>query len=331
MRGTPHRLISSYLSNRSQFVRIGSSFSNTNLIELGVPQGTILGPILFLIYINDLAHISPLITSVLFADDTTLLFRHSSFHQLESICNSEFEKFRKWSICNRLSLNLDKSYVFFVSNRTTNRDPCIYFDNVPLAVVPSCTFLGVKIDNDLKFKSHIDHVCLKVAKSFGVLYKISYLIPDHIRRNLYFSFIHPYLAYCVCVWSNTSRTLLKPAITIQKRSVRAIYHTEYLAHTGPIFLEHNLLKFIDIKRYFIACHVFKNYNNFPLSSSQHNHITRAFSDLLVPRTRTVLADNSIYVSGPTVWNNLPESLKSIPSMRLSLFKKQLKTYLIHDY
>ena len=117
IRGTPLNLISSYLTNRFQFTKINGCFSFKSPCKIGVPQGTILAPILFILYINDMHNISNHFSTILFADDTTLLFRNSNFHDLLQKCSSELNKFRLWTIANRLSLNVDKTCAIVFSNR----------------------------------------------------------------------------------------------------------------------------------------------------------------------------------------------------------------------
>ena len=137
-----------------------------------MPQGTLLSPLLFILYINDLKNISQNFSSVLYADDTTLLFRSNSFENLISTCNRELENFRLWSMANRLSLNVEKTHLFFVSNFEMPYLPQIYYGNNILEFASEVRYLGVLLDNKLKFKNHIQTICNKISKNTGIIYRL---------------------------------------------------------------------------------------------------------------------------------------------------------------
>ena len=118
-RGVALSLIQSYLSNRRQRVKIGDSISDELISNMSVPQGSNLGPFLFLLYVNDLINISTVFTPIMFADDTTLLFKDVNARRLESACNTELNKFQLWANANKLSVNLEKTFMMFFSNSKT--------------------------------------------------------------------------------------------------------------------------------------------------------------------------------------------------------------------
>ena len=163
IRGVALSLISSYLKDRRQRVKIGNSFSDELVSNLGVPQGSNLGPYLFLLYVNDMVNVSSIFRPVIFADDTTLIIENSHIAALETHCNLELIKFRNWADANKLSLNLDKTYVMFFSYTKfyDNYNFSICMSGVQLSLERSGMFLGVLLDSELKFSKHINHTCNK--------------------------------------------------------------------------------------------------------------------------------------------------------------------------
>ena len=327
IRGRALDLVTSYLSNRYQYVKINNSLSSKLPSNIGVPQGTNLSPLLFTLYVNDLHNVSPNISTILFADDTTLIFRNKNFNQLILNCNSELEKFRQWCLANRLSLNVDKTCALIFSNRSYDQNCVISFGVSPINICTEYTFLGVKIDRNLKFNLHTRYVSNKISKNIGILYKLSNYVPKATLRSVYFSLIYPYLNYCNTAWGNTFAIHLYQIIKFQKRAIRIICKAPYLAHTDPLFSDLKLLKLCDIHRYQVLVYVFKNLNLFP--NPTHSYATRNVSNLRPQFRRTVLTSRSISCIGPKYWNSLDPSLKSAD--KLVTFKNKLKFMLISQY
>ena len=328
IRGKPLDLIASYLSNRYQFTKINSSQSSKLPCNIGLPQGAILSPTLFILYLNDLHNLSNNFTTVLFADDTTLLFKNLDFSTLIQSCNHEIDKFRTWTTANRLSLNVDKTCAIVFSNQKHTENFSLYFGNETIKVVTEFKFLGVIIDNHLKFSSHSKFICNKLSKNIGILFKLSCYVPRNILRSVYFSVIYPYLNYCTLVWGNTYYVHLFPIFKLQKRAIRILGGAEFLAHTGPIFRSLGLLKLEDIFNYQALTFVYRNpdvFSNF----SYHGYNTRNVSNLYSESRRIVLTSRSVLCFAPNLWNNLPDSLKS--SNTLSKFKFELKKFLVARY
>ena len=218
-RGPALRWIGSYLSDRKQFVRVGSSSSNLVVTNIGVPQGSSISPILFLLYINDLVNVSDLLKVLLFADDTTLCASGINFSQLVDSVNSELIKVSDWMASNRLSLNIDKTCALIFSKCDYNiiLNPII-FDSHFVNIEPYAKFLGLFVDSGLTFKNHISYICNKLSKTIGILHKIKHFVPTNIMKKLYYSLAYPYFTYCNAVWGNTFPTHLKPLIILQKKT-----------------------------------------------------------------------------------------------------------------
>ena len=164
----PLELISDYLSCRTQVVKIGNQVSDRRKLLTGLLTGSVLSCILFLLYVNDLPNISDQITPILFADDTTLSFSGSNMENVTSKCNSELEKFLVWTQANRLRINTEKSFKIVISKRLFDQTN-IYLNNALIENKRFGRFLGVKIDQNMNFKIHIDEMCQKISKSIGII------------------------------------------------------------------------------------------------------------------------------------------------------------------
>ena len=334
IKGLALKLIKNYLSDRTQSVRIGDTVSSSRPILIGVPQGSILGPLLFLFFINDLPNISNTFTTILFADDTTLNFKFNNIDEANLICNVELQKFLDWTLANRLSINfgMNKTYCILHTyrNRTLRSDDLnIVLNNNELNYLNVGTFLGVKIDSKMKFSSHIDHVCTKVSKAIGIIYKLSTLkAPYCILKQVYYSIVYPYLNYNVCSYAATYSTYLDRILMLQKRLVRIINRASYFAHTDELFFNSGILKIQDIYKLCVGLYMYDHQHD-AIFVRNHSYNTRNRSDLLPTRSRLTITQNSISASGPNIWNSIPNEIKSISSKQS--FKFQYKKFLLSSY
>ena len=162
IRGTPYDCFVSYLSNRSQFVSIGNTTSPSALISCSVPQGSVLGPLLFLLYMNDFYNCSNVFNFHLFADDSNLFFAESSLESLETKVNLELKSVHNWLCCNKLSLNIDKTnfVIFHPPQKKLTKSISILVDNKSIEQKDYVKYLGVFIDSHLKFKEHVHQLNL---------------------------------------------------------------------------------------------------------------------------------------------------------------------------
>ena len=309
VRGSAHKLLTNYLSNRRHYVSIENTSSNEHTTNMGIPQGSILGPLLFLIYINDLPNVSKEFNTILFADYTTLSFKSNDLNSLIRHCNVELSKFFIWSCANKLSVNTDKTCFNLISNLTAlPYVPEIKLNNQILKRQNIITFLGVKIDEKLKFNSHITYVSSKISRSIGILNKLKAYVPKGVLRNLYFSFIYPYISYCIIIWGATFQTHLNTLNLIHKRSIRVINNANYLAHTLELFCSSKILKLEDLFMYTVSIHMFK-YHRASRYVLNHTYNTRFRGHLLPQFQRLTLTQHSIEYMGPIIWNSLPLQIK----------------------
>ena len=331
VRGITLNLIESYLSNRVGYVSISNSTSEKVVSNIGIPQGGTLSPLLFLLYLNDMPNFSTNATSVLFADDTTLLLSDLSYNKLIETSKAELIRLKEWMDCNRLTINKDKTCVMLISNRLNVKlvRPSLNIDNVPLTVVDHAPFLGVIFDNGLKFNKHCEHISSKISKSIGVLFRLKQFIPQDLLLNLYYSLVYPYFIYCNIVWSNTFSCHKRNLITLQKRAVRLINNVPIDYHTNDLFYRNKLLKLEDVNRFFLGVYMFKNSNKYNQISSCHNYNTRNQNDLVFANQRLALTQHSIHFVAPRNWNQIPVDIKI--SETLYQFKRKYKYFLLSSY
>ena len=342
VRGIPHDWFINYLSNRKQFVSFNGLSSETMPVVCGIPQGSIIGPLLFLIYMNDIINTSELLHFVLYADDTNIFISHADKNTLQNYANVELNKISCWFKANKLFLNTDKTkYMFFCSNKRQQLqfDFSIKLDNLEIQRASSINFLGVQIDDKLTWVNHINSIRGKISMSIGMLSKLSYFLPLKTLFTLYNAIVLPYFDYCSLVWGGASSCHLNRLHTLQKKAIRLCSNSHYLAHTPPLFKKLNILNFSDnitiktgvfMYRYsnFLLPPVFDNY--FITVDKKHNVNTRQKNKIFLPYARLKLRKvNSIQQKGGKLWNNIDDSIKHVTT--LSSFKSKFKLRLLTTY
>ena len=337
IRGNALNLIESYLSDRKQFVSLSGIRSSMKDIKIGVPQGSVLGPLLFLIYINDLPNAVKNVKSILFADDTTMFARSKNLYDLCNIISEDMLLVKEWLIANSLTLNASKSYyIIFTLKKVPNNLRITIGDHV-LDRKTQGKFLGVILDEKLSFSEHIDYVTSKISKLTGLLYKLKTFFPSEILNNLYSTLIFPYFNYCILAWGSVSRGTLQPLLLYQKKLVRLITDSEFYAHTDPLFKQLKILKIDDLFTFHAHQLMFKTLvlDKYPLikrsildNQINHSYDTR-LNSLRLPYYRIQKCKQSIHYQLPKKWNLLPTYVKN--KENLFLFKKECKRLLLSRY
>jgi len=219
VRGLALDWFKSYLSNRTQTVEINSSRSHIIPVTCGVPQGSILGPLLFILYINDIVKASLLFKFILFADDTNLLLSNKNIQDLMRVANQEIQKISDWLKVNKLSLNIKKTHfvLFHFRQKYIPNNLCLKIDNSVIEKVSYTKFLGIVLHENLTWQTHIQTLERKISKNAGILKALQSKVPIYVLHHLYNALIYPYLQYCNIAWASQQSVHTKRLFILQKR------------------------------------------------------------------------------------------------------------------
>ena len=299
--GIPLQWFESYLSSREQYVSVNGHASDKLVIKHGVPQGSVLGPLQFLLYINDLPTVSKKLTFYLFADDTNIYFQSSDLMHLQKTINKELHKVRKWLESNRLALNIDKTnfILFHSAAHKLTEHIVLKIGKKKIKYENHVRFLGVLLDSNLSWTTHLNELSKKLSRTVGLFYKIRHYAPLDTLVLLYHGLFPPFISYGVSVWGLTYPSMIEPVFVIQKKIMKVITCNEMTAHSTPIFHSLQILRLNDVFQLQLASFVYECVNNlsplyfrnyFTAISSTHSIGTRQSKrgDLFVERNNTVI-------------------------------------------
>ena len=341
VRGTAHKLMSSYLENRSQYVVYDGYESDRGQLNCGVPQGSVLGPLFFLLYVNDMIKACPELELVLFADDTNIFAQDKDPSTLFKQVNLGLNKLSQWFRCNKLTLNLKKTeYVFFGGPKYRGRAlDVLEIGGETIKRVEGGRFLGVWIDQELKWTTHIDNVTTKISQLLGVIGRASSVLDGGTLRTLYNGLVLPHLQYCLIVWGDftggRNKTLAGKLLKLQKRFVGMIAEAKGRYHSDPLFARFGVLKVDDLYRQQLRMYAWRFWKGslpegqaslFQRTANVHEHATRSAGSGISILTRD---HGSIKYRMPREWSTIADDLKECKS--IAAFKGTSKRQLIEQY
>ena len=335
-RGPIHNWIRSYLTNRKQFVSIGEASSDMLFTKMGVPQGSTLGPLLFILYINDMSNSLSYLKTIHFADDSTL---HISMNKNENIApriNADLAVINTWLISNKLHLNIDKTKYMIFSMRDKPLDLSLVIGNSHIERTNVKKFLGMYIDERLTFGDHTNKICLKMSRSVGVMRRLKAFIPRDILKKLFYSFIYSKFTYGIICYGSAYQNQVQRVKKVIDRSLKLVFNTRFI--TSELLKHEKVLDFDMAYKYFCTIKMYKilHLNNHPslaakINSFQtnHTHNTRAVfnENLRLPLFLSTKCQNSFIYRGIDFWNSIPLELRNIPE-DVNSFKRLLKQFLI---
>lgn len=307
-------LVRSYLTNRSQVVAVGNKRSECLSNKYGVPQGSILGPLLFLIYINDLPQYNLTAEHILYADDTTISAVHHDIKQLRRVSCDALSNAERWFAANRLTLNNEKTVNILFSLRTA--------DDAELSA-PSTKFLGVHLDCTLKWEKHVEVLTSKLKQNVFLLRGLSESVSELVLRTAYFSLCHSVLSYAILAWGRAANWWR--VFAIQRRAVRIVAGLGYRQDCRAQFVGLGILTFPSVYIYELMLYAKKNLNKFPTNNNYHAYSTRGGAELQTPYRRLTKSQRGVNFLAPKYYNKLPAELRN---MDMTKFRVQLKRLLV---
>ena len=357
IRGNANCLIKSYLSNRVQYTEIHNERSDTLTIKFGVPQGSVLGPLLFLLYINDISNCSDLGTFILFADDTNIFVEGTSPEDVYQKGNTVLRLVREYMVLNKLHINMTKCCYIHFKPKSFTSDVDLSLElkihDFPIKRVSNTKFLGVLIDEQLSWEPHVTALRRKLSHASATLNRIRDSIPEELHLDLYYTLFESHLTYCISVWGAAHKNIINKAWTAQKHCVRVLFGNKHayidkfktcakarpylsqildssffqLEHTKPLFTKNGILALENLYTYHTFIETFKILKlHTPISLyNLYNKSFRKELTLIVSSSPT-----SDFVSrSTTLWNIISPKLKLHDySYKISLAKSNIKKSLI---
>ena len=331
-RGAILSFFEDYLNNRKICTKINEKTSSFHSVKYGVPQGSVLGPILFLLHVNDLPNVSKFETT-LFADDTNLRMSHHNIQFLQQEVSQEINKVNKRLKQNKLILNYKKSNFMMISNamqKSTNFEVIVNHNNIPLT--NSVKYLGVILDNKLTWQPHIEQISAKLSRACGMIFKLRHYVPLSTVNLIYYSMFHSVLQYSLINWGRASKHLLYKIKTLQNRFLRASLFRPSRFSVNALYFECGVLKLDDMIDMEFAKFSFRFSNNmlpnyfnsyFTSLDSTHHHYARQKSkkDFFYTYSRTEWKKKMTEHKALEIWSKSPIEQKQASFFK---FKKTFK-------
>ena len=310
-RSKAFNLLSTYLKNRTQFVQIQEFNSEFCEIKQGVPQGSILGPILFIVYVNDIFNCLNMslnnVSITQYADDTTIICNNIVLDDLCTLANSVMIKLKNWCCINRMLINCSKTNcILFGFHNSNMRLPEIYYNGTILNYVSNIKILGVYFDQRLSFSTHIMELRKQLCYKLSLLRKAKSMLPLKVKLNFYYAHFYSMFIYCLLVWGTASRHHLNLLLLIQKAVLRIIYNVPFNFHTETLFAQSQIIKVNKLYYYKLGVELKKLNSNFmtlfTLKTTVSNYPLRQHSFYTLPKCSLSVSASSLDTTVPKILN-----------------------------
>ena len=348
VRGHAVKWFSSYLAERKQYTSVNNTNSQIDDITYGVPQGSVLGPLLFLIYINDLNNAIKFSSIRHFADDTNIIYRHQSLRKINQRINFDLKNLVEWLRANRIALNTNKTeiVIFRTPRKTITRKMNFRISGQRIHPKSTVKYLGLVIDEFLHWKTHYTVLRAKLKRSIGLLAKLRYSVSSNLLRTVYFAIFDSYLRYGCQVWGQNKNAETNEISILQDKALRVISFKNRDTPVGPLFKEKYIIRFFDLIRFYNCLFVAEHLNqNLPTSfreyftymANRHNHNTRGAVRKLVsmPLCKTSFyGSHSVTAKSAKDWNNLQNPVAfelNYDQVNITKLISALKNYFLDSY
>ncbi|MCU7801469.1 MAG: hypothetical protein KZQ70_15395, partial [gamma proteobacterium symbiont of Lucinoma myriamae] len=321
---------SSYLSNRKQKVSVNNVISEDDFIIDGVPQGSILGPLLFLMFINDLPLYTDSVNTDLYADDTTLYISGETLATVERKLQKALDSLANWCKCNGMLINTTKTKVMLITTHQkraslTRELLSLNLNDDKLNTIANDKILGVVVDNNLTWSIHIDKTCKKIKANLWLLTKIKDYLSTKHRTLFYKAYIQPHIDYCNIIWGGTSQMNLNRIFRLQKRACKIIldYNVEDVLQSMQELKILTVFDRLYLRKAKFMYKVSRSETPQYVNELFHQRILNNEAPILrsasahtyiPPRPNKEIFKQSVTYSGPIIWNSLPDNLKSLNSI-----------------
>ena len=343
IRGIGNSWFQSYLNKRSQFVSISGYDSTSKSIPHGVPQGSVLGPLLFLLYINDLHNAIKYCMVHHFADDTNLLLFDSSLKSLQKKINIDLKFLCHWLNANKISLNINKTeYILFRhKQKSTNFHLKLKLNGKKLYPSSYIKYLGIFLDENLNWKKQVSILSSKLRRANGALAKLRHFVPPKTLISIYYAIFNSHLNYGNQIWGQNQNSVTNRIFILQKNAIRIMCKVPRRTHTDPLFYSLGILKFFDqIQcRNVLFLHKLLN-NRVPESVGEtfslmlHSHSTRSKNRIIIPQINTVFFGiYSIKFQCIDAWNYFSNIFapRNLQLLSASSVKLLITNHLLNSY
>ena len=339
IKGTTLAWFKSYLSDRTQAVNINSTLSDFKNIEIGVPQGSILGPLLFIIFVNSLPDsIHNDCKCVMYADDTTLLLNSSDPTTLQNDLNSNLDKIADWFKANKLTLNIKKTKLMLFGTKKSLckfKDVSLKYDGITIERVEKFKYLGVSFDPQLSWNEHVNYLSSIISKRIGVICRIKQYLPNKIINMLAQALIFPHFDYCSSVWSNFSMQHSNELQILQNRLARVLLSADIRTSVDKMLKDLDWVRLAYRWEHHLLIQAFKCLKElaptymssvFTFTHSVHSKCTRSQSHytLVIPNWKTNFGKKTFHYRATKLWNKLPPNIRvNFNKMSVNQFKNAI--------